>query len=236
MIKQKGCLKARCLFPVLILLFLAFTPSAVFADATQQDILEAVQKRYKDMSDMVADYTRVTSSPAMESVFRASSEHKASGRLLFKKPNKLIINQKKPRPEILVTNGDTVWWYIPEDNQVQRYQGPDLFTELKPFVDFLAGLASLDDRFTITLAPAESVPKNIHELILVPLNKEISPQKVILWLDARDYSLIGLRFTSILKETTDFHFHNVQYNLGISGDRFEFQIPPGAEVIDAESQ
>jgi len=236
MIHKKHPYGPLSVITALALLVFTLTPPCVFAEATKQEILSGMQKRYAGMNDLTADYARETSSPAMESLFRVASEHKASGRLFFKKPNKLLINQIKPRPEKLVTNGVTVWWYIPEENLVQRYSGPNLMIEVKPFVDFLAGLDSLTDRFTITLTPAKDVPEPIHELVLEPIEKGTGPQKISLWLDTHDYTLIGFRFTSILKETTDFHLSNISYNQDLKTGQFDFQIPPGAEVMDADAQ
>lgn len=236
MTKQRFHSKALPLAAALMLLVMLSIPCAAPAGPTKQEILKALQQRYLGVNDIAADYTRITTSPAMESFFKAASRHRASGRLMFKKPNQLLLNQLEPRPEKLVTDGVTVWWYIPADNQVQRYSSLDLFAELKPFVDFLAGLANLGDRFTVELTQGEEVPNAIHELVLLPAKRGAGPQKITLWVDVRDYTLVGFRLTSVLKETTDFHLENIQYNQGLSGDRFVLQIPPGTEVIDIESQ
>ncbi len=234
MINKRGYLRAGFIFAAVLLLCFLFQTPVLSAAVTKDEILKAVQKRYMAVTDLTANYIRITSSPATESVFRAASEQKASGKLLFKKPNKLRLNQIKPRPETLVTNGFTVWWYIPADKQVQRFKGLDFFTDLKPFVDFLDGLGRLSDRFSISLTPEEKIPKNIYELVLVPADNNTGPQSITLWLDARDYSLIGFRFTSLLKETTDFQLQNIRYNQGLKNDLFEFKIPPDTEVIDTK--
>ncbi len=114
----------------LAFMFTLLTPVA-WAEITKTDVLSGLKDRYTHMTGMAGDYIRVTTSPSMEKTYKASSSQTASGRLFYKKPNKLRLNQTAPDPELLITDGTTVWWYIPEENVVQKYSGQALMSQLQ---------------------------------------------------------------------------------------------------------
>jgi len=147
----------------------------------------------------------------------------------------LRLDQNLPRPENLVTNGPTVWWYTPADNTVQRYSGQDISGELKPIVDFLSGLGGLKGRFEVKLNPTPTSQGGLIEVLLTRLQAGGGPEKITVWFEPRDYALAGFRLTSALGETTDFKLSHVQLNTGLEDGRFTFRVPPGAEVIDQKS-
>jgi outer membrane lipoprotein carrier protein len=183
---------------------------------------------------LAADYIRVTTSPAMEKTYKGSIRHTAQGRLFYKKPNKLRLNQTAPDPELLITDGTTVWWYIPEENVVQKYSGQALMTQLEPLLDFLNGLGDLEKSFSVSLLPIIVKGESRFELTLVPKTEGTNLQELIVWLKADDYTLTGFRFTSTLREITEFELSAVSLNPGISDSTFQFQVPDEAEVIEMD--
>jgi len=230
-------LKSRGLVLVLILFLWIFAPgllSGAAAGNDAEEILTALQHRYVHVTSLTADYTRVTSTPAMEGVFQTSAKHTASGLLMFKKPAQLILSQAAPRTEKLVTDGGTVWWYIPEENVVHRYTNVDLHGELKPLLDFLGGLGRLEGHFTVKVTPAGTDGQKHHRLELHRLQEGSGPARITVWFEPQELNLAGFRLTSVMGETTDFNLSNVQFNPEFEDGLFYFRIPPGAEVIDEE--
>jgi len=229
-------LKRRSALVLFIFLWM-FAPgllSGAAAQSESEEILTALQHRYADVTSLTADYTRVTSTPAMEGVFQTSAKHTASGLLMFKKPAELILSQAAPRTEKLVTDGRTVWWYIPEENLVHRYTNVDLHGELKPLLDFLGGLGGLEGHFTVKVTPAGTGEEKNHRLDLHRLQEGSGPARITVWFEPQELTLVGFRLTSVMGETTDFSLSNVQFNPELEDGLFYFRIPPGAEVIDEE--
>ncbi len=217
----------------LAFIFTLLIPAA-WAEITKTDVLSGLKDRYAHMTGMAADYIRVTTSPSMEKIYKASSSQTASGRLFYKKPNKLRLNQTAPDPELLITDGTTVWWYIPEENVVQKYSGQALMTQLEPLLDFLNGLGDLEKSFSVSLFPIIVKGESRFELTLEPKTKGTNLQELIVWLNADDYTLTGFRFTSTLREVTEFELSAVIFNPGINDDTFQFQVPDEAEVIEMD--
>jgi len=213
---------------------LSFLTTIAWAEAEKAEVLAALKSRYAGITGMAADYTRTAMSPAMEKSYKTSNRHVAEGRLLFKKPNKLRLNQTSPNPELLITDGTTVWWYIPEENVVQKYSGQELMTQLKPLLDFLNGLGDLEKSFSVSLAQTQAKGESRFELTLVPNSEEANLAELKVWFQADDYTLAGFRITSTLKEVTEFELRAVKFNPEISDSQFQFQPPAEAEVIDMD--
>ncbi|MEE9557353.1 MAG: outer membrane lipoprotein carrier protein LolA [Candidatus Adiutricales bacterium] len=233
MISKKSFPRFRTATASLAFIFTLPTPAA-WAEITKADVLAGLKDRYTHMTGLAADYIRVTTSPAMEKTYKGSPSHTASGRLFYKKPNKLRLNQTAPDPELLITDGTIVWWYIPEENVVQKYSGQALMTQLEPLLDFLNGLGDLEKSFSVSLVPIIVKGESRFELTLVPKTEGTNLQELIVWLKADDYTLTGFRFTSSLREITEFELSAVKLNPGISDSTFQFQVPDEAEVIDLD--
>lgn len=213
---------------------LSLLSAAAWAEATKAEVLSVLKDRYANITGIAADYTRTAKSPAMEKTYKTSNRHVAEGRLVFKKPNKLRLNQTSPDPELLITDGITVWWYIPEENVVQKYSGQDLMTQLKPLLDFFNGLGDLEKSFAVALMHIQVKGESRYELTLAPKSEETDLSELKVWFTSDLYILTGFRITSALREITDFKLRDVAFNPDVSDSWFQFQVPEDAEVIDME--
>jgi len=197
----------------------------------KEEILKKLREKYSSMNDLSASYKRVTASPAMDNVFMSASRDQASGRLIFKKPNRLYMDQHKPDPQKMITDGVTLWWYIPEENLAQKFQGAEFSAEVKPLLDFLNGLDRLEAGFKVSLAPPAEKPPATHELILTSLKADSQLKGLTIRLDPVNYNLLGFQMVTALGETTDFFLADLKFNQGFSDAIFQFKAPEGVEVI-----
>ncbi len=220
----------------LVLLAAFCLPVRTAAAAGPEEILKAIQDRYRDVAGLSADYTRTTRTPAMEGVFQTSATHTAAGLLLFSKPAKLVLNQSTPRTEKMVTDGSTVWWYIPDENVVHRYAKLDVYGELKPLLDFLNGLDSLSGRFTVKVTPAGTNNEDNHRLDLNRLQEGSGPAAITVWFKNETLDMAGFRLTSALGETTDFTLADVKINPALDDSLFVFRIPATAQIIEESGE
>lgn len=209
------------------------TPVQALAEDPEA-ILKAIQEKYADLNSLTADYTRVTNTPAMEGLFKTGSKHTAGGLLQFRKPAKLILNQASPRTEKLVTDGRTVWWYIPDENLVHRYADQDIYGELKPLLDFLGGLGGLEGRFAVKIVPAGTQNETKHRLELNRLQQGSGPAGITVWVEPDTLQLAAFRLTTVMGETTDFTLSNVRINPELDDALFIFRIPDGVQVLEEQ--
>jgi outer membrane lipoprotein carrier protein len=228
---MKSLLKYLCFFGLAVCFGSAVLILQVHAEQNE-NILPTIREKNGGITTMAADYTRVTRTPAMEGVFQSTAIQGASGRIYFKKPDKLSLRQEEPQHEEMVTDGRTVWWYIPIENQVRVYPDVDVYGEIKPLLDFLGGMDSLEGRFQVKVTPAGTDNGPDHRLDLTRLEQGAGPSEITVFFSTRDFSLSGFRLTSLTGEITDFTLTNLERNPEIRDDFFRFEIPPGTEVIE----
>lgn len=137
-----------------------------------------------------------------------------------------------PQVEKLVTDGRTVWWYMPDENLVHLYKNVDVYGEMKPLLDFLGGLSKLDKTFKVKVIPAGSGEDDRHQLELNKLKEGSGPSGITVWFHPKSYDLAGFRLTSLTGETTDFTLENAKINPKLEDRVFVFDIPRGAQVVE----
>ena len=221
------------------LLLLAFMAVALMGLApeplwalNQDKILNGLAKRYSQFNSIVAEYRRVATTPSTDQIFKTGSSQVATGTLSWARPAKLKLDQQKPQEELMVTDGSIVWWYIPSEKLVYRYQNIDVAGQLKPLISFLGGLDSLKTDFEVSLAPPDADRPGQHGLVLLPRGgPEEGVDRFSVWCDAK-FMLTGFEITSVTGETTDFYLEKIQENPAVDSKTFNFKIPPGTEVME----
>ena len=217
------------------LLFIALWPT-VFAQAappSPEAVAEALSSRYRGMNSISAGYSRVARTPQTDKLFQSGSSQMAAGLLSWSRPASLLLDQKAPKPETMVTDGSTVWWYIPSESLAYRYRNLDVAGQLGPLLNFLSGLDSLKANFTISPAtPAADRPGQTG-LILKPKEQSGNVDSLAVWCDEA-FNLTGFTLSAVTGESTDFHLSSLIENPQLDGKLFNFKPPRGVDIIDQE--
>ena len=223
----------RCIFSVLFTFVLsvcaAVNPSYAQEDAELQALLSKLTDRFGAIKTFKADYLRELL-PKVSSVLPSASL-KAEGRLTFSSPNKLRLDQRKPRVELLVSNGDKAWWYIPGEKTVQIFQVQEYGQQVKPLTEFFSGLGGLEKHFTIRLDKTIPEEAPFYALVLQP--KTPQPDLNLIHLRISKATLLPLEFTmfNLLGDGTRFRFSQVQPAVNVGQAAFQFTPPKGTQVI-----
>ena len=110
-------------------LLIALVPG--FASDRSSKILEGIQIKYGHLPGLTIDYSREVTTRSMALLGSQIKKELATGKMYFKPPHFLRLEQENPRPETVITDGEALWWYIPEKNQVHRYSAKDFGKELE---------------------------------------------------------------------------------------------------------
>ncbi|MEO6162577.1 MAG: outer membrane lipoprotein carrier protein LolA [Candidatus Binatia bacterium] len=187
-----------------------------------EPIVDALQRTYDATVDFVADFRQETE------VKTLGRSLKASGKLSFKRPGKMLWNYETPKGQFVLADGKHLFFYQPEQNQVIKSPLKNAFRGDIP-LSFLLGLGNLKKDFNATLKASDESqnvlrlePKGEaggHNEILVGASKATSD---ILWVSVRDAAsnLTTLRFSAMRK------------GVGIKDSLFQVQIPNGADVVE----
>ena len=102
-------------------LFLFLLGSILLAKALPDDqlpkIISGMRDRYGNAKGWRAEYTREAISKTMAMLETAERHDLAKGSLYFKPRHFLRLEQASPQEELLLTDGQTLWWYIPLKKQ-----------------------------------------------------------------------------------------------------------------------
>jgi len=192
-------------------------------------ILSQLKDRFAAPKTFQADYVREIV-PKIASKL-PSSALQAEGQLFFLTPNKLRIDQKKPRPEKLICNGDHVWWYVAEEKTVNVYRLKDYYLQIKPIIDFLSGLGGLDKNFSVRLDTTVSEEAPFYPLILKPKNPQPDLQQILVRISKATFLPMEFTFENLMGDGTRFRFNRVQTKVPLAPAWFEFIPPEGTRVV-----
>lgn len=220
---------------------LLVTTSALAAPAELPDIMAVVKKGYASMDDLQADFSQKT---YVASIRR---EEKGSGHLSLKKRGGTAMfhfNYVRPKQQI-ISNGKSVWYYLPENRQVILTDTAKLFSGGNGMaLSYLTGLGNLDADFSVRLVDSKPDKKGNYLLELVPKKQNAAVAKLQLFISAAvvdkalnpDYRepffpiSASILFDQIGNRTT-IEYSRVRVNGGLANDRFSFKPPAGVDVI-----
>ena len=205
-------------------------PAAAQALPPEQ-IAAGLAARYGGLTSLSAAYRRVSVTPATVQVFKTSAQQVATGVLYWARPDRLLLDQVSPQPEVMVTDGTTVWWHVPAEKLVYRYRNIDVAGELKPLLIFLSGLEALTRDFDLSPAPADPARPGQRGLNLTPKDGDRNVDHLTVWCD-ETFALTGFGFTAFTGETTDFFLNGLAENPPMKAERFAFKIPRGVDVVE----
>src|SRR5579885_1194606 len=95
-------------------LLLALVPTQASTKGQQlNDLVDGVERSFARMNDFDADFVQIDQNPL-------NRKHEASGHLYLMRPRKMRWEYKKPEEELFVSDGKTVYFYVPADKQVSK--------------------------------------------------------------------------------------------------------------------
>ena len=187
--------------------------------------LEQVQERYLEMQSFQGNFQQTT---IIESEARRAS---ASGMIAYQRPGKMRWEYQEPDPQLLVTDGNTLWLYdhLLENVTIQELAVVTDGTALA----FLLGAGELTDDFTQRRMQKSLLDsdKSWKVLELVPNREKSAIEFLQLGVDSESGNLEALLFKDNSGSVRIIEFEALSYNVEFSEGFFSFEIPPGMEVI-----
>ena len=202
-------------------------------DPQLQTLLEKLKDRFGAIKTLKADYVRDLL-PKVSSALPAAPM-KAEGQLIFASPDKLRLDQRKPRAELLVSNGEKAWWYIPGEKTVQVFQVKDYGQQVKPITEFFSGLGGLEKHFTVRLDKTIPEEAPFYALVLQPKAPQPDLNQIHLRVSKTTFLPLEFTFFNILGDGTRFRFSQVQTAVKVGEADFQFTPPKGVQVIPQPS-
>jgi outer membrane lipoprotein carrier protein len=216
-----------------VLLSLSFEGMQDVRAASQQNnltvdqILENIENKYTN-SKFTADFIQRSTIKAM------NITDTATGKVYIKYPGMMRWEYEKPDRQIIITDGDKLWIYRPEDNQVMTGKAPTFFRDGKG-ASFLSDIRMVRKKFDISLEsnkPAES--DLFYYLKLIPREKTLDISEIRLMVSRKTFNVLQVMTLNFYGDETRIDLVNFAFGADIDDSLFSFTIPQGVDVIQID--
>ena len=201
-------LRGLVLLPFAFILLLAFSVSA---QDKGKELLETVQKKYKSLNDLSADFKQ-----------SLNGKTNLNGKIFISKGNKLRLELKN---STIISDGTILWNYNKGQKKVVinnvSVSDPSSFSIDKFLYDY-------PSKSSVTLEKED----NHDVLLLVPQeDNNMNFKKTRIWVN-QDYMIMHVSIENLSGSITILQFSNYKLNQDLPESKFTFSPPEGTNVID----
>ncbi len=186
-------------------------------------LLRRVQERYRALQDLRARFRQ-------RSIARPGMPAREASGVWFARPPGRIRVEYDVSGRVLVADGEALYWYLPEDRQVQIRAQDSVASSQTPML-YLTGGGDFGSDFLVAGTEWEEklAPGNV-QLRLDPLTEDASYTHLILEVDPDTAMIARLVSFGLLGESSEFLFLEVETDLGLAEELFQFTVPADVEV------
>jgi outer membrane lipoprotein-sorting protein len=222
--------RSLALFSCLLFFFVfGYTKQPLAADEVSR-IIDGMRSRYGNAPGITAHYTREAISKTMALLGTADQHDIAQGRLYFRPPYSLRLEQTSPQEELLVTDGQSLWWHVPHKNEAYRYPALEFGRELRLLSDILTGLRDAGANFEIALDSHSNA--NVSRLTLKPDPPWADIDHLEVMILRNDYTIKQVEIYNMVGGLTRFVFSGLKETNRLEGAFFSFSPPHGTKIIE----
>ena len=220
--KKQGKTKLVYLIKSIVLIFTLLSVNLSPAKTLEQHALDAVQMNYEKVLTYEADFTQKSYIKMMDKT------QDVKGTVSIKKPGKMKWTYGAPDTQILISNGSTLWLYVPNEEQATKVPIESIYSSNTPAL-FLAGKGKLTQTFNVENVNLNKDPISIT---LTPKANDQALTRLQLLATKKNYQIIGSTVYDKLGNKTEIRFSNIKTNRDIPEKTFKFQAPANVEVLD----
>ena len=216
---------------IVIVLVLSLFPWSAFAeDPKLSAVLEGIRKRYGLVPGLTLTYEREVITKSMAMLGDQVKAEVATGLIHYKSPHSLKFQQETPTKEILVTDGNVLWWYVQAKNQAHRYSSHQMSREVKLLGDIFQGLRGVEQSFVILQKGEDEKGAMILEVTPSPSWGEID--HIDLTITPGTFHIQKVEIYNLLGGLTRFKLGDSVKEERFKEDFFKFSPPAGTRVIE----
>jgi outer membrane lipoprotein carrier protein len=182
-------------------------------------VLDRIQQHYQSSGSFSAKFTE-------ELTGLGGTKRTRTGRVFYKRPGKMRWEFDAPQSETVVSDGHMLYDYQPDLNQVLEVPIKRAFKSAAPLA-FLLGMGDIRRDFNATVA-ASTPSDSLLRVMLLPKG---GGDRIEIGVDPSTYALMAVKVADALGNTTSIRFSEVRTNLSLADSLFNFQVPPGADVV-----
>lgn len=227
--KKGSPLKTRILdithwFVLTLVVFVLFNSplSADQTDTLKEKILTHIEKKYSDKG-FQADFNQISKLTALDIT------ETASGKAWFSHPGKMRWLYLTPERHEIITNGQNLWIFRPDQDQVMRGDAQNFFKSGAGGA-FLSDIGLMRKNFTIAIQKTDETHVT---LLLTARQKNPDMVSITIKVSSSTHEIQQVTTHNAYGDTTRFEFTHIQFN-PVDASMFEFKIPEGLSIIEMD--
>ena len=191
-------------------------------------LIDGVERSFARMSDLSADFHQIS-----KDVLNRTQE--AAGHLYLKRGRMARWEYASPEEQLFVSNGKTVYFYVPADKQVNKEGVKDTFDDRIPLM-FLLGRSNLRDEFErFVLVDDKPFLAGTRVVRMFPKRKT-DLKALVMEVDPQNFQIRRLVLDHTDGSRSEFVFSNIRINTRLKESLFDFEVPPGVQVVEGFGQ
>ena len=146
---------------------------------------------------------------------------------MLRKPGRMRWDYSQPKGKLFVSDGKVMWLYTPAENRAEKMK-------LQESDDMRAPLAFLLGRldFQKEFRNLQARPEGAGTRITAEPKSGNLPYSAVEFVVTRENRIREVKVTGFDNSILDFTFDEESLDPPLDGKLFQFQAPPGAEVVD----
>jgi len=220
--EKPGEIKLVYFIKSIVFIFILLSGNLSHAETPEQVALDAIQQNYEKVLTFEADFIQKSYIKMMDKT------QDVRGTVSIKKPGKMKWNYGAPDTQILISNGSTLWLYVPDEEQATKVPIESIYSSNTPAL-FLAGKGKLTQTFNVESVNLDKDPISIT---LTPKADDQAMIRLQLFANKKNYQITGSTVYDKLGNKTEIRFSNIKTNREIPEKTFQFQAPANVEVLD----
>jgi len=198
---------------------------ALLAGSAWADGLASLENFVKNVRTGHAQFTQTVTPPAKDG--QAQRDRVSTGTFDFQRPGKFRFDYKKPFAQTIVADGNSLWLYDVDLNQVtQRSQAQALGSTPAALIASASDIGALKAGYALESQPQRD---GLQWVKATPRNKDGQLQYV--QVGFRGDALAALEILDSFGQRSVLKFEQVQTNPALPEATFRFTPPAGADVV-----
>ena len=206
--------------------------SSAMAGMGASDVARKVQSLYDRTSSLKAEFVQTARMKTLD------ISEQDRGVVYMKKDGRIRWEYRKPKEQLIVSNGRKIWFYMPSDRQV-IIGSFDRSFKYKPTQTFLTGMGRILDDFRVKFDRSDVIKavRGTYVLQLLPKKEyDGAPAKILIAVDRRDFLITKSVVVDKLGNHTEIDFSDIKRNVPMPDGLFTFVPPKDVEVIHSPGQ
>lgn len=187
--------------------------------------LDSLEKFIKTVKTGRADFVQIVTAPAKEG--QTARTKKSTGTFEFLRPGRFKFSYKKPFENTIVADGQTLWLYDVDLNQVSaRKQSSALGSTPAALIASASDLTTLRADFALTEAPDS---EGLQWVLAIPKAKDSGLQTIRVGFNGEE--LVALDILDSFGQLSAMRFQGLNVQVPVDAAVFQFKPPSGADLI-----